>query len=108
MAFFSPIPELLVNARAVSHYGPALFAALNAMRLPKDFIGRFAMGGLARSVSGNRFAGGGQVRSGNPVILKIDRQVFNMTAGDDVVESVRRFSVKAQLSSIGKKPSWVE
>ena len=72
------------------------------MRLPADSIGRFAMGGLARSASGNRFAGGGQVKAGNPVILKIDRQVFNMTAGDDAVELLRRFSVKAQLSSIGK------
>ncbi len=100
--------EYVVNARAVSHYGPALFAALNAMRLPKDFIGRFAMGGLARSVSGNRFAGGGQVRSGNPVILKIDRQTFNMTAGDDTVASLKRFAVAAQLASTGRKPSWVK
>ena len=52
LAFLSN-PEFVVNARAVSHYGPALFAALNAMRLPKDFIGRFAIGGLARS-GGNR------------------------------------------------------
>ena len=80
--------EFVVNARAVSHYGADLFAALNAMRLPRDFIGRFSMGGLARAISGNKFAAGGQVRSGNPVVLKIDRQSFNMTAGDDTIGSL--------------------
>ncbi len=100
--------EFVVNARAVSHYGPDLFAALNAMRLPRDFVSRFAMGGLARSISGNRFAAGGQVRSGNPVVLKIDRQSFNMTAGDDTIAQLKRFAVASQLSSTGRKPRWVK
>ncbi len=99
--------EFVVNARAVSHYGSDLFAALNAMRLPRDFISRFSMGGLARSLGGNRFAAGGQVRSGNPVVLKIDRQSFNMTAGDDTIAQLKRFAVTAQLSSTGRKPRWV-
>ncbi len=99
--------EFVVNARAVTHYGPDLFAALNAMRLPRDFISRFSMGGLARSLGGNRFAAGGQVRSGNPVVLKIDRQSFNMTAGDDTITQLKRFAVTAQLSSSGRKPRWV-
>ncbi len=99
--------EYVVNARAVSHYGPELFSALNAMRLPRDFLSRFSLGGLARSLGGNRFAGGGQVRSGNPVVLKIDRQSFNMTAGDDTITQLKRFAVTAQLSSTGRKPRWV-
>ncbi len=99
--------EFVVNARAVTHYGPDLFAALNAMRLPRDFINRFSMGGLARSLGGNRFAAGGQVRSGNPVVLNIDRQSFNMTAGDDTIAQLKRFAVTAQLSSTGRKPRWV-
>ncbi len=100
--------EFVVNARATSFYGPDLFAALNAMRLPRDFISRFSMGGLARALGGNKFAAGGQVRSGNPVVLKIDRQSFNMTAGDDVIGSLKRFAVASQLSSTGRKPRWVK
>lgn len=99
--------EFVVNARAVSHYGPEFFAALNAMRLPRDFLSRFSMGGLARSLGGNRFASGGQVRSGSPVVLKIDRQSFNMSAGDDTITQLKRFAVTAQLSSSGRKPRWV-
>ncbi len=101
--------EYVVNARAVSHYGADLFAALNAMRLPADFIGRFAMGGLARSInSGNKFAQGGQARSGNNVTFVIDRHKFAVTAGDDTVAALKRFSVASQLSSTGRKPSWVK
>ncbi len=108
LAFLSN-KEFVVNARAVSHYGPELFAALNAMRLPADFIGRFAMGGLARSINGgNKFAQGGQARSGNNVTFVIDRHKFAVTAGDDTVAALKRFSVQSQLSSTGRKPSWVK
>lgn len=107
MAFLSNW-EFVQPARAVQYYGLEFMEAIRQLKLPRDFVGRFAMGGLARSVSGNRFAGGGQVRSGNPVILKIDRQTFNMTAGDDTVAALKRFSVAAQLASTGRKPSWVK
>jgi hypothetical protein len=105
MAWLSDF-EYVINARAVRHYGADLFGALNAMALPKDFMNRFAMGGLARS-AGNRFASGGQVNSGNSVTLKIDRHTFNMTAGDDTVAAIRRFAVAAQISSTGRKPRFV-
>jgi hypothetical protein len=105
MAWLSDM-EYVINARAVRHYGADLFGALNAMALPKDFMNRFAMGGLARS-AGNRFASGGQVSSGNSVTLKIDRHTFNMTAGDDTVAAIKRFAVAAQISSTGRKPRFV-
>jgi hypothetical protein len=105
MAWLSDM-EYVINARAVRHYGADLFGALNAMALPKDFMNRFAMGGLARS-AGNRFASGGQVSSGNSVTLKIDRHIFNMTAGDDTVAAIKRFAVAAQISSTGRKPRFV-
>jgi hypothetical protein len=105
MAWLSDF-EYVINARAVRHYGADLFGALNAMALPKDFMNRFAMGGLARS-AGNRFASGGQVSSGNSVTLKIDRHTFNMTAGDDTVAAIKRFAVAAQISSTGRKPRFV-
>jgi hypothetical protein len=98
--------EYVISARSVKHYGADLFGALNAMALPKDFMNRFAMGGLARS-AGNRFASGGQVSSGNSVTLKIDRHTFNMTAGDDTVAAIKRFAVAAQISSTGRKPRFV-
>jgi hypothetical protein len=105
MAWLSDF-EYVINARAVRHYGADLFGALNAMALPKDFMNRFAMGGLARS-TGNRLASGGQVSSGNSVTLKIDRHTFNMTAGDDTVAAIKRFAVAAQISSTGRKPRFV-
>jgi hypothetical protein len=105
MAWLSDF-EYVINARAVRHYGADLFGALNAMALPKDFMNRFAMGGLARS-AGNRLASGGQVSSGNSVTLKIDRHTFNMTAGDDTVAAIKRFAVAAQISSTGRKPRFV-
>ncbi len=95
--------EFVVNAKAVSHYGPDFFAALNAMRLPQGFN----MGGMARMLAGNKFAAGGMVK-GNPVILKIDRQSFNMSAGDDTIAQIKRFAVASQLSSTGRKPRWVK
>ena len=98
--------EFVVNARAVSHYGPDFFAALNAMRLPRDFI-EFQHGRNGAHDGGNRFAGGGR-STGNPVVLNIDRKSFNMTAGDDTIAQLKRFAVASQLSSTGRKPRWVK
>jgi hypothetical protein len=105
MAWLSDF-EYVINARAVRHYGADLFGALNAMALPRDFMNRFAMGGLARVSGGNHLAAGGQVR-GTPVTINIDRHTFNMTAGDDTVAAIKRFAVAAQISSTGRKPRFV-
>lgn len=100
--------EFVINAKAVTHYGADLFAALNAMRLPRDFINRFNMGGMVRAATGNHFASGGLVAAGNPVILNIDRQSFAMSAGHDTIKQLKRFAVSSQLSSTGRKPRWVK
>jgi hypothetical protein len=105
MAWLSDF-EYVINARAVRHYGADLFGALNAMALPKDFMNRFAMGGLARVSGGSHLAAGGHVR-GTPVTINIDRHTFNMTAGDDTVAAIKRFAVAAQISSTGRKPRFV-
>lgn len=91
--------EYVINARAVSHYGTSLFNALNSMRLPRDIFGpmpRFAQGGMVPATV-----------SGTPVTLVIDRQSFNMTAGDDTISRLKRYAVASQLSSTGRKPRWV-
>jgi hypothetical protein len=107
MAWLSDF-EYVINARAVRHYGADLFGALNAMALPKDFMNRFAMGGLARAASGNRMAGGGQASaSGSQFTLKFDRQSFLVSAEGDTVAAIKRFAVAAQISSTGRKPRFV-
>ncbi len=103
--------EFVVNARAVSHYGPALFAALNAMRLPKDFIGRFAMGGLARSLSGTmRFAQGGSVTSQNgnrSLTLVLGEKRFGVSGSKGTIDDLEREASLRGLAMIGKAPSWI-
>lgn len=104
--------EFVINARAVSHYGPDLFAALNAMRLPRDFLSRFNMGGLVRAIAGTmpHFASGGMVASAanSPVTFVIDRQSFDVRASDQTIAKLRRYAVASRLSSAGRKPSWFE
>src|SRR5690606_26510051 len=49
------VGEYVVNAKAVDHYGPGLFAALNSMRLPLDdlLLGfrRLSLGGLVDGIN---------------------------------------------------------
>ncbi len=102
--------EFVVNARAVSHYGPDLFAALNAMRLPRDFISRFSMGGLARAISSNRFAAGGSVSTagGNrSLTLVLDQKRFSVTGSKGTIDDLEREASLRGLAMIGKAPSWI-
>ncbi len=101
--------EFVVNARAVSHYGPDLFATLNAMRLPKDFISRFSMGGLARALSTNKFAAGGQVSTaGNrSLTLVLDQKRFSMSGSKQTIDDLEREASLRGLAMIGKAPSWI-
>jgi hypothetical protein len=70
---------------------------------------KISLGGLARAISGNKLAAGGSVtKSGNNVTFVIDRHKFAVTADDDVVSALKRFSVTSQLSSTGRKPGWVK
>ncbi len=108
LAFLSN-KEFVVNARAVSHYGSDLFAALNAMRLPKDFISRFSMGGLARALSTNKFATGGQVSAaGNrSLTLVLDQKRFSMSGSKQTIDDLEREASLRGLAMIGKAPSWI-
>lgn len=96
--------EWVINARAVSFYGSALFSALNAMRLPRDFSQRY----MTRAP---HFAEGGQVSapsSGTPLILSFGGRQFEASAPASVVSDLRRFAVGSQLASIGRhKPGFV-
>jgi hypothetical protein len=100
--------EFVVNARATEMFLPLLHA-INAGRLPPDFIGRFSMGGLARALSANKFAGGGQVQtagSSHTFVLP-SGQTFEATLTDQTVARLKRYSVKARMASTGRKPGWV-
>jgi len=106
--------EFVVNAKAVGHYGVDFMRALNSMQLPKGF----SMGGLAsalghslRPLAMPRFAVGGLALAragggGRPVTLNIGGETFNMTASDDVAESLSRFAIKRRTRSLGRKPNW--
>jgi hypothetical protein len=106
--------EYVIKARAVAHYGPGLFNALNNMRLPK-----FASGGLVSAAQAitlpsiPRFAGGGPVTSGNsggrgrPMVLQIGDQVIGgLTADDNAFDSLQRVAAQKSVRSAGRKPLW--
>jgi hypothetical protein len=100
--------EFVVNARATEMFLPLLHA-INAGRLPPDFIGRFSMGGLVRALSANKFASGGQVQtsgSSHTFVLP-SGQTFEATLTDQTVARLKRYSVKARMASTGRKPGWV-
>jgi phage-related protein len=104
--------EFVVRAAAVNHFGPQVFAALNALRVPK-----FSMGGLAERFSPKvpRFAAGGLAdlpaprAGGRPIALTIDsggaKEVFNVWADEDVAEKVVRYAVSRQVASAGRRSS---
>lgn len=114
--------EFVIRAAAVRKYGAALFAALNSMRLPKNFPG-FNVGGLVsgiqRSLAGigspmPRFATGGLVISGGAAQapgkafdLHIGGEVFRgLIAPDDVAFAMQNFAGSRSRASAGRKPGW--
>lgn len=101
--------EFVLNARATQFYGADLLYALNALKVPRNFPG-FSMGGLVNAMASAmpKFANGGMATAGTPVTFVIDNQRFNMTAPADTVKALSRFAVNRQLSSTGRKPSWVK
>lgn len=107
--------EFVTRARAVAYYGPDLFNALNDLRLPKDFLRGFSMGGLvdgiARSISVPvpKFAMGGLVAgapSGRPVNVTLAGETFAMTAPEDVAEKMIRAVQRQSIRSGGRRPGW--
>lgn len=55
--------EFVHTDKAVNHYGLGFMRDLNALRIPKNFLSRFNLGGLVGSLDGfvQRFAKGGHV-----------------------------------------------
>jgi hypothetical protein len=110
----------VIREAAVSHYGQGLFAALNALRVPRP---SFSLGGLAdglgRTLRNNLaipgFAAGGLAdltparSAGPPVSLNLDLRTNagrfrgQVMADRDVAEALTRFAVIDQIASMGKK-----
>ncbi|MET4240317.1 hypothetical protein [Bradyrhizobium sp. RT10b] len=108
--------EFVIKAAAVKKWGVGFFSALNNMREP----GGFATGGFVRAAASAvlppvpRFAAGGPViigggagGGGNPFTLQIGGEEFGgLTASDDAVDKLGRYSVRKQVRSAGRKPTW--
>lgn len=107
--------EFVIKAAAVKKWGVGFFHALNNMREP----GGFATGGLVHAASAilpplPRFAAGGPVivgggagGGGRPFTLQIGGEEFGgLTASDDAVDKLGRYSVRKQVRSAGRKPTW--
>lgn len=102
--------EFVVNARAVSHYGADFFSALNAMRLPKDLFGHFAVGGLANALARTlpRFQSGGlATASVRSLTIVLDGQRFGLNGSADVVDQFERVATRVGIAQIGRPPGWV-
>lgn len=103
--------EYVIQARAVDHYGPNLFAALNSMRLPKDLFSHFAIGGLVKALSNAmpRFASGGlaTASAGRPLTIVLDGQKFGVNGSADVIDRLERVATMAGIASVGRPPGWV-
>lgn len=107
--------EFVVRAKAVQWYGADLLRAINAMRLPRDFMRGFNMGGLVDDmvralVPGTipRFAAGGTATANmRPVILNINGQQFGGLQGtQDAVSQLERYAVISNLRATGRSPGW--
>lgn len=107
--------EYVIQARAVDHYGPNLFAALNSMRLPKDLFSHFAVGGLAKALSNAmpkyppRYATGGMATAsaGRSLTIVLDGQKFGLSGSGDVIDRLERVATMAGIASVGRPPGWV-
>lgn len=103
--------EYVIQARAVDHYGPNLFAALNSMRLPKDLFSHFAIGGLAKALSNAmpRYASGGlaTASAGRSLTIVLDGQKFGLSGSGDVIDRLERVATMAGIASVGRPPGWV-
>jgi hypothetical protein len=105
--------EFVVNARAVKHYGSDFFAALNSMRLPRDILGGFNMGGLVDAMARSsmplpRFAGGGMAAAGGrSLTLVLDTNRFTVSGQKSVIDALESEVARRGLASTGWSPGWV-
>lgn len=120
--------EFVVKTRAVEHYGPQLFAALNSMRLPKDFLRGFNLGGIVDNLNHSMrsmapvpaFAGGGLAvaprggggntgseRQRTPINLNIGGQTFQTMADGEVAAALTRTIRRGHHSTAGRRQEFV-
>jgi hypothetical protein len=109
--------EFVMRSKAVKKYGLGFMHAINRANSPLERLVRgFANGGLVSALSSAMpkagrygFAHGGPARSssGRPITLVLDGQSFNMSAEQDVAESLVRYSTTRRVRSAGRKPAYV-
>lgn len=112
--------EFIIRAKAVAHFGPAFFDALNNLRVPSP-LPKFNMGGLVDSLGAlmpaplTGFAGGGLVGAinggsgGRPFTLQIGPESFGgMTAQQSTIDRLQRYATAKQVNRTGRKPSWFQ
>ncbi|RWC25917.1 MAG: phage tail tape measure protein [Mesorhizobium sp.] len=122
---WASLGEFITKAKAVAYYGPGLFHALNNMALPKDFwksLRGFKIGGVVdgfnRSMSVQRFAGGGSVKaplasatgfSGKTVRVQwqygpTQNDILDLIAEADPVRKFQQFALGEAMTSAGRRP----
>ena len=98
--------EFVMRARAVEHFGPRFFAALNNLRSPFGY----ASGGLVMPQRAlPHFADGGLVTAGAggaPVHLHLGGNTFALSGASHVVDALVVEARRQQVRSAGVKPSW--
>jgi hypothetical protein len=105
--------EFVIRAKAVKHYGPGFFHALNQLKLA---VPRMNMGGLVDGLTNLmppplRMAdGGGPIAvggGGQPLTFVIDGQRFSgLTGTPDAVRELTKWATKSSTTSAGRKPAW--
>lgn len=109
--------EFVVRAKAVDHYGPQIFAALNSLRLPKFPVPRFNAGGIVDSINHSigalRFNTGGMVPAmagasggGRSVTFVLDNQpVEGFSGTDDAIDRLGRLFSRQKLTRASRGPA---
>ena len=106
--------EFVVRASAVKHYGASLFAALNAMSLPRQ---GFALGGLVEALGALRpaplkMATGGLVGTagiapGATINLAIGGEIFRgLSAPEDTAKRLIKYARTRSMLGAGRFPGW--
>lgn len=110
--------EFVHTAKAVRHYGVAFMHAINQLRVPRNMIRGFNLGGLVDRMqfvmppqAALRFADGGPVPAAaamHPVTIDLGngQTVQGLRASGSVVRELQRASVARQVASAGRKPSY--
>lgn len=117
------VKEFIMQAKATAYYGPGFMHALNKMKIPREFFRAargFRVGGMVdgfnRSMSVQRFAGGGSVKAPasthsttqgrTPFMLQLPggEQIDDMTIGDVSLRRLQSVSLRGARVSAGRAP----